>query len=162
MRIQKQVYDLSVEDFQKYPVWEFASDEEHEDGQDEATVRPCMIAAPINPSQGPFIVRAKFKLADGTLMSGYLTTPTETDKSLGQLQPVIITRGGPVVFWGGTIAPSESELADNYSKLERNTEHTFPLEVFADVDLTTGEFHEAIEGFIVLEDWRTGKTRVVK
>src|SRR5262252_1978828 len=39
-RVRKQVFDLTVEDLDRYPVWEFALDEEGDEGQDEATVRP--------------------------------------------------------------------------------------------------------------------------
>ena len=40
MKIRKQVYQLTLDDLERTPVWEFALDEEVEEGQDEATVRP--------------------------------------------------------------------------------------------------------------------------
>jgi hypothetical protein len=52
MKIRRQVYELTTEDFQANPVWEFASDEESEEGQDEATVRPRSQSAPANASDG--------------------------------------------------------------------------------------------------------------
>jgi hypothetical protein len=39
-RVRKQVYDLTVADLEQHAVWEFALDEEGEEGQDEATIRP--------------------------------------------------------------------------------------------------------------------------
>ena len=47
MKISKQVYNLTADDFSAYPVWEFASDEEGEEGQDEATVRPYSLRDPL-------------------------------------------------------------------------------------------------------------------
>ena len=35
MKIRKQVYELTISDIEEFPVWEFASDEEGDDGQDE-------------------------------------------------------------------------------------------------------------------------------
>jgi hypothetical protein len=40
MKLRKQVYDLTTEDLDFAPIWEYAHDEEGEEGQDEATVRP--------------------------------------------------------------------------------------------------------------------------
>jgi hypothetical protein len=72
-KIRKQVYELSIADFSRFPVWEFALDEEGEEGQDEATVRPCQRCSDLHPLEGMFVVRASFVLADGTQMQGYLT-----------------------------------------------------------------------------------------
>jgi hypothetical protein len=44
--VRKQVYDLTLADFDVAPVWEFASDEEGVAGQDEATVRPYEVSFP--------------------------------------------------------------------------------------------------------------------
>src|SRR5512132_118621 len=38
--IRKQVTDLRPDDLAPYPIWEFALDEEGEEGQDEETVKP--------------------------------------------------------------------------------------------------------------------------
>jgi hypothetical protein len=46
--VRKQVYDLTLADFDVAPVWEFASDEEGVAGQDEATVRPYEVSFPID------------------------------------------------------------------------------------------------------------------
>ena len=49
---RKQVYDLTLADFNAVPVWEFASDAEHIAGQDEATVRPYNVTPPIDTKAG--------------------------------------------------------------------------------------------------------------
>ena len=161
MKIRKQVYELTLDDVRKFPVWEFALDEEAEEGQDEATVRPCEISGALEPSEGMFIIRASFKLADGTQMQGYLTTPTEGDDGLGRLQPVVITERGQVLFWHGVIGPDSKRLAESYAKLGRNAEKTFPIQVTSDVQLVGTPIRATIPGFIVLEDWKTGKIRTV-
>ena len=52
MKIRKQVYELTVDDFTEFPVWEFALDEEGEENQDEATVRPSTAPLPLDCSDG--------------------------------------------------------------------------------------------------------------
>jgi len=70
MKIRKQVYQLTLDDLERTPVWEFALDEEVEEGQDEATVRPVEGPFPLDPAGGMFVVRARFRLGDGTRLTG--------------------------------------------------------------------------------------------
>lgn len=136
-------------------------DEEGEEGQDEATVRPHEISGALDPSDGLFIVRAAFTLADGTKMHGYLTPPDQGDDCLSTLQPVIITERGQVLFWHGVLVPDEQDLAQYYEKLGRDASRAFPVLVTSDVDLVRTPVRAIIPGFIVLEDWESGKTRTV-
>src|SRR2546426_6168227 len=100
-KIRKQVYLLTLADLEKYPVWEFALDEEGEEGQDEATVRPYEVSQALDPSHGMFVVRASFTFADGSKMDGYLTPPVQGNDTPGTLQPVIVTTAGQVGLWCG-------------------------------------------------------------
>ena len=79
--IRKQVYELTAGDLEQRPIWEFALDEEGEEGQDEATVRPWTGNQPLDPADGMFVVRAVFELADGTKLTGYLTPPVQGESS---------------------------------------------------------------------------------
>jgi hypothetical protein len=55
-----QVYGLSLADLERFPVWEFAFDEEGEPGQDEATVKPRPhLADGVDPDEGLFVVEPK-------------------------------------------------------------------------------------------------------
>jgi hypothetical protein len=63
MKIRKQVYDLTLDDLTRYPVWEYALDEEGEDGQDEATVRPVVIEQ-MDLQHSSYMVRTRFQLAE--------------------------------------------------------------------------------------------------
>ena len=134
-------------------------DEDGEEGQDEATVRPCEISDASDRSG--LIVRAEFTLADGTKMFGCLTTPLSDDDGLGELQPVIITERGQVLFWHGVIAPKAEELVKSYAVLGKDAANVFPVQFASDVELFDAPFRGSIPGFMVLEDWKTGKTKTV-
>jgi len=69
---RRQVYELTLSDLEAVPVWEYASDEETIEGQDEATVRPCSdsLAKSMDNSK---VVRTIFTLADGTEFLGFVS-----------------------------------------------------------------------------------------
>jgi hypothetical protein len=162
MKIRKQVYELTPADLERFPVWEYALNEEGEAGQDEATVQPCAIVKELDAAESTFMVRASFRLADGTAMSGYLTPTDQTEVDLGMVQPVIVTERGQVAFWCGVIEPDASLLADCYSILGKAPEEIFPLSFASQVDLTTGQVVGTVQGFLVLEDVASEKVRVVQ
>jgi hypothetical protein len=161
MKIRKQASELTLEDVTAFPVWKFALDEESEEGQDEATVRPCKVSGAVDPSEGMLIIRAVFILADGTKMLGCVSRPNHADYGLGALQPVILTKRGQVLFWHGVIAPGPKRLAQYYEKLERDSTRIFPIKVLSDVPLIGPPITAEIPGFLVLEDFKTGRTRTV-
>ena len=109
----------------------------------------------------PFIIRAVFTLADDTQMHGCLKTPAQDDNDLGTLQPVIITEHGQVLFWHGVIAPDARTVALSYAKLGRDAASAFPIRVVSDVELVGAPIRAIIPGFMVLEDWKSGKTRTM-
>jgi hypothetical protein len=160
MGIRKQVYELSLEDFGAFPVWEFAADEEGVENQDEATVRPVETSRSVDPSTNTCVVLALFKLADGSAAHGYVT-PSLDRSDLGAVQPVIVTSQGQVGLWCGAIAPSSDQINRNYAVLSKTRETVFPLSFASAVDIHGGEISGTVTGFLVLEDWRTGKVRVV-
>ncbi len=45
--------------------------------------------------------------------------------------------------------------------LGRDAARTFPIQVTPDVDLVGAPIRATIPGFMVLEDWKSGKTRAV-
>lgn len=120
MKIRKQVYALTPDDLAQYPIWEFALDEEGEEDQDEATVRPFTGSDSPDPAEGMFIVRGQFTLADGTIFPGYLT-PAEDSSDLGTVQPQIVSESGQVGFWLG-MSPREpgGKLCDFRKVLRRD------------------------------------------
>lgn len=161
VRVRRQVYELTLDDLDRYPVWEFRLDKEGEEGRDESTVRPCSVAGPLDPADRMFVVRAVFTLADGSRMRGYLTPPVAGDASIGTLQPIIITDRGQVRFWCGTAAPDVKRLARNYEFLGKDARHVFPVQFESDVELVGVPFKGSVPGFLVLEDFQSRKTRTV-
>ena len=143
-KIRKQVYDLTPADLQAHPMWEFALDEEGVHGQDEATVRPLERNAYGPEDLG--IVRTKFTLADGTVLTGFITPPDEDDPD-GIVHPSMVTERGHVGLWFGLLKPSPLELKDLYKLLVRNAKQVFPIEYVTDCPLTGGPVSGRLEGF---------------
>ena len=161
-RVRRQVYELTPDDLERFPVWEFALDEEGEEEQDEATVRPFETSGPLDPTQGMFIVRASLTLSDGTRFKGYVTPPVQGETDLGTFQPAVVVPGGQVSFWCGTIAPPPEDIAKSYSLLGKTSpEHVFPLRFESDVPLIGGPVAGEVPGFLILDDLETMRTRVV-
>jgi hypothetical protein len=158
---RKQVYELTLDDLDNSPVWEFKLDKDGAQGQNEATVRPVTTSGPLNPADRMFIVRAIFTLADGSKMKGYFTPPVRGQEGLGTLQPIIVTGRGQVRLWCGTSAPDARRLAQSYEFLGKTAGHIFPLRFESDVKLIGGPASGSVPGFLVLEDFQTRKTRTV-
>jgi hypothetical protein len=161
MKDRKQVYDLTPNDFVRAAAWEFALDEEGEEGQDEATVRPIESDISVDSLDGGFIVKARFTLADGTAMCGYLTPGVPGNLDLGYVQPAIVTESGQVSFWCGIVEPSKKYLDLSYEILGKTPGQVFPLTFSSDVPLTEGPITGTVPGFIVLEDFELNTTRCV-
>ena len=162
-KMRKQIYDLTVADLDDCPVWEFALDEEGDEGQDECTVRPCLVGDRLDPSRGGFVVRARFTLPDESALVGFMTPPVRGDSSLGVLQPVVITTKGHVGFWCGVIAPDAASIAASYARLDRSTaSQVFPLHFESDVPLVDGPVRGQLDGFLLLEDMQAHRVRVVR
>ena len=147
-KIRRQVYELTLSDLSSSPAWEFALDEEGEPDQDEATVRPYPFTGSVDPSVGMLIVAARFWLADGTEMRGYLTPPSSDDRSLGTIQPQIVTDGGQVSFWLGRCPPNKIRA---YQLLGRDAESVFPIRFESAVPLLGGAVFGTVPGFLCLE-----------
>jgi hypothetical protein len=73
-------------------------DEECEDGQDEATVRPVSLSMSLDSVEVMCVAKASFRLADGTAMDGFLSPGGSYDTDLGHLQPAILTECGQISF----------------------------------------------------------------
>jgi hypothetical protein len=151
MLIRKQVYDLRLEDFERHPVWEFALDEEGEEGQDEATVRPYSVAGPADSAEGTLVVRARFTLADGTTMFGWITPPSPDFAGLGTIRPQIITPDGPVSFWCGVLKPTRKDLTLNYERLGRTADRIFPVHFTSEIEVVGGPVTGVLKGFLCME-----------
>ncbi|WP_342113998.1 hypothetical protein [Pseudoduganella sp. OTU4001] len=127
MKMRKQVYDLTTEDLDFAPIWEYAQDEEGEEGHDEATVRPVEPARSLDAVEVMCVAKANFRLADGTSMDGFLSPGRPDDTDLGHLQPAIFSKRGQISFWCGIIEPSRERLEAAYAALEKTPQEIFPI-----------------------------------
>lgn len=154
--LRKQVYNLTLADLSISQVWEFALDEEGVVGQDEATVRPYPRPGPLHATAGMFIVAARFWLADGREMRGYLTPPSTDDRSLGTIQPQIVTDRGQVSFWCGCLPPDTARV---YQLLGGDAASVFPVRFESAVQLVGGAVSGTLSGLLCLErDFKTVRT----
>ncbi len=70
--MRKPIDELTVEDLDVYPVWEFATDEEDIEGQDETWVRPLRTST-IEEGAGGLSVAADFVTASGKELEGFVS-----------------------------------------------------------------------------------------
>lgn len=144
------MYELTPSDLAAYPVWEFALDEEGEEGQDEATVRPL-------PDQDVVfngdVARATFVAADGTQFTGYVTPDPGRDP--GWLQPTIVTEHGQVNFWFGwqENGVTDGMIGPLYERLSKSPEELFPLTYRVDLPWNTGSDSSTFAGQITGFGW---------
>jgi hypothetical protein len=151
MNRKKPVYDLTLEDLSCSPVWEFThGEEDEEEGQDEATVRPVDQLVSLDSQEVMCVAATRFALADGTVMHGFLSPGALQDTHLGRLQPTIITDRGQISFWFGIVQPTQEIMADAYSAMGRRPEHVFPISFSLAVSRSS-PLNGNIPGFLHLE-----------
>ena len=153
MKIRKQDYQLTLDDLDMYPAWEYALDEEGIIGQDERTVRPYIKAPPLDPHDAYFIVRAEFILSNGSTLAGHITPRTKKTEFLDSLipydlRPVILTIYGTVHFCYGSKQPPPKMLSHNYEILELPAESVFPIHFRSVVDIINGIAEGTLDGFL--------------
>lgn len=156
-KIRKQVYDLTLQDLAKSSVWEFALDEEGKSGQDEATVRPFKPSGPVDESDGMRIVKASFRLADGTVYQGYLSA--SADRAIGFVQPIIVTPQGQVAFWYGIMTPKADAVAKAYERLGKGASAVFPVAYQSKVPLKGGPITGTLSAFLSRPDSQIAETK---
>jgi hypothetical protein len=160
-RSRKQVYELTLDDLNTFPIWEFKLDAHGAEGQDEATVQPYTVSGPLDPTDRMFVVRTAFTLADGSRIKGYITPPVRGREGVDTMQPVAVMAKGQVRFWCGTFTPDPKRLAHSYNLLGKEAARVFPLRFESEVQLKAGPARGSIPGFLVLEDFQTRKSRTV-
>lgn len=127
-RIRKQVYELTVQDFLEYAIWEFCLDEEGVEGQDEATVRPTTKSELTDELPGACVLAARVRFADGSSSAGYLYNCEEND--IGCVQPNLLGDAFQVNFWLGWLRfiPNAAERVRlGYLKIGKTKDAVFPI-----------------------------------
>jgi len=103
----KQVYELTIDDLDRYSVWFFPMDDTVED---ELTVRPLVEQETCSDFQ--IVVRADFFGESGAVYRGYLYW--DSNAAIEYLKPVVLSdKGDAVSFWSGIVTPvwESSEFA---------------------------------------------------
>ena len=127
-RIRKQVYDLTIDDLSSHPVWEFCLDEEGEEGQDEATVKPSEEKEVPGHSPGSYILASDVRFADGSTGIGYIYSGEPGD--FGCIQPNVVTASGQVNLWLGWlkfVKDPQAAVAKALGQLGKNPTTAFPI-----------------------------------
>lgn len=151
MSIRKQVYDLTLEDLKFSSVWEFTHGAADDDElQDEATVRPVAESVSLDMQKVMCVAAARFALADGTTMYGFLSPSAPEDTELGHIQPTIIIDQRHVSFWFGIVEPTQEIIEEAYRTLGKRPGHVFPISFSLTVP-TRSPLNGSIPGFLSLD-----------
>ena len=156
-KIRVQFGDFELTHFDISPIWEFAIDEEGEEGQDETTLRPVFNMAIADPSEGMLVVKTEFETANGKKYLG-LCTPAFEFK-FGEIQPYMYTHKGVLSFWHGIYQPSEEEIQTLYEQFEESADTLFPIKFKALTETKGAKLEGTIEGFMYYSD---GKIQISK
>ena len=157
-RIRKQVDELRAEDFEAYPCWEYASDEEGRKGQDECTVRP-FDPSRLETETGQAMVQAVFFFPNGRIRLGMMTLNAGDDPS-GH-QPVMFLGKKTLHFYNGSFEPSKADVRSFRKAVEQVCPSPFPIRFVSSLlnsegrPLGYGELH----GLYWLANWRTNELR---
>jgi len=154
-RIRKDDSELVLEDFQEFPVWEYALDEEGKPGQSETTMRPVKTTGPLDYPHFMGCVAIEMRFADGTVHAGtfetwqdpearwravcYLWLPPSAQEFAKKNAPEkynrVLNRDDIGVMF---ILPEENELSNEdakrlislvYSALDTTPERMWPINV---------------------------------
>lgn len=124
-RVRKQCFDLTAQDFELFPIWEFALDEEGRPGQDEATVRPAFIPRGANVAAGQFLVLGVFSLPNGRVRLGVLTIGGGPE--VNSTQPSLFLPDRLLNFYLGALPPPIAELKRDSRILATVCDKPFPI-----------------------------------
>jgi hypothetical protein len=156
--IRKRVGDLRPEDLARIPIWEFALDDEGEEGHDEEMVEPRQDLDRADPANGMFIVLTEFVSADGTRFDGYASPEEEAQPA--RTQPTIVTADGHVGFWFGAVVPTSDRLEACYRLLGKAAAELFPVSYRALAEHGGAPLEGEIAAFMHYES--IGSERVVE
>lgn len=159
-RIRRQVHELTAQDLEAHPCWEYASDEESVEGQDECTVRPVPVER-VAEDSSPVFVQVAFLFPNGRIRVGALTI--NAGESVSGYQPVLFTAEGQLMFYVGSMEPKPAEVSRFHSVLKKVCARPFPIHYVTALRASDGAplASGVLEGLYWLSDWRTGELRVV-
>ncbi|HYG38630.1 MAG TPA: hypothetical protein VD908_08430 [Cytophagales bacterium] len=133
MPILKQFSDLATEDFERYTIWISCRSVDYEkpwyDDTDEETYRPYTDTAKINSADEDYLIKADFKLNDGTVLKGFFTPQDTNDNEDGisYAQPHVFINEDSYRFWFGIVRPEVQYIAKFYEGLGKKRADVFPI-----------------------------------
>lgn len=131
--VDKQIYDLTVDDVTECGVWYFPMDDSVED---ELTVRPLRDEEFCSDAQ--IIVRANFSGRDGAKYLGYVYWDGCTE--VEYLKPVILLGDGTAIsFWSGLIKPSWDDCSVLAQRLREGVPIKYVSEAVLGLPSISGE-----------------------
>jgi hypothetical protein len=148
-RIRKQVYELTVQDFQDHPIWEFCPEEVGANGQDEATVRPTEKRELSGELAGSCVVAANVKFADGSSGAGYLYNNDEA--RIGFVQPNLFVGNAQINFWLGSLKflpNAPQRIPNHYKTIGKGKEAIFPLTFESAASVDGRVLRVVLQGFM--------------
>lgn len=103
------------------------------------------------------VVRARFTLANGAALTGYVYPPPPNveaipnlSRDLRMLQPVMVVDQGQVPLWFDMFPPPEGEFQRLLSVLGKTMGQVFPLTYETDVELVGAPVNGVVMGFSFL------------
>ena len=150
---RRQVHCLSDQDLKEHPLWEFCSNEEDVEGQDEATLRPAVASELLGYAPGSYVMAADVTFADGSAGAGYVYSGEPGD--FGCTQPHVFMAERQIGFWLGSLRFAgniEATVAHAYQSLNRRAESLFPLTVRSRVKVNGALITSTLEGFMAREE----------
>jgi hypothetical protein len=146
-RIRKQCSDLTAQDFERFPIWEYAIDEEGRPGQDEATVRPSLVRRGTDLAAGDFLVLGVFSFPNGRARLGVLTVGGGSD--VAATQPSLFRTDRLLNFYLGALLPPKAALKRDARFLVTVCDKPFPIHYGSVLRDRSGSFliEGVLEGF---------------
>jgi hypothetical protein len=139
--IEKEIYELTREDLEQYPVWYFPMDDTVDD---ELTIRPFEGDCQTNDYQ--VIVRTTFISSDGTKYLGYIywSSPNE----VADVKPVLFVNNEDcLTFWNGMIEANW----DDYGEEQKELRKLFPISYSSDSVQGLESLSNKLEGLYYLD-----------
>jgi hypothetical protein len=148
----KQFGDLTVDDFERHPIWLNCHvvdyDESWYEETDEETFRPWSGPIPVAP-ESYYLIRADFTAADGSRFAGFLT-PCTSDWPYKTTHPHIFVDRHLIGFWEGStpiVARLRSRL---YEGSRKSASQLFPFRACTSPGLIEPAVQDFVEGFYAI------------
>lgn len=159
--MRKQVHELQAADFETHACWEYATDEEGRDDQDECTVRPLPLEELAGATHQVF-VQAAFFFQNGRIRMGVVTLNAGADPA-GH-QPALFAPDGLMTFYEGATQPEQSTVRRFVESLKKISPTPLPVYYVSALSKGDGQPLAAgtLDGLYWLVNWETGEVRAEK